>query len=805
MKRFLLPIACIAGLVAIYVLLPLFDPPLPRGISVTKAEAGVAADKAAREFGIDVDKAYRILVWQAATNLEGQFKADPELRRKADADPVVGPRFGNWFAIYHRKGQPKFPAYGWVALDRHGRVMGIRRTPGNEEAAPAASAEALRVRADEFVRSRALIGAPDPVFESDRPNVLLKRTDHTFRYSVPTAIPSGTIVYLVGVHFVGDKLSGWSLIEENRDGSPLAFEREFVGSFMARIVLLFGMLLVLLVIFLKKYHEGEVGIGVAGFLFALMIVLAILAGAATARESSFGTQLGSLDAPGTTWANFGFALLFVQLPLAVLVFLAWSVGESYTRERWGERLASFDAILRRDPINASVGRSLLAGALNAPAAAGLALAISAIPVVTGLATPGISVMPAAFAFGGSPWLSIIGSLSTAITIAVGSFLFVIGALRRRASRPLALVIAIGLGTVVSVTTPLTPEIWSYVFGFGLVTAAAAVFVFWDLLAATVTLFGATLMLELLPYARVAEGKAQLLPLVAAAIPLGLVLIVAGAGLLTRREIEYRYDDLAPHVRRIVERERVKAEIDAANRIQAALLPSCDPTIDGVTVSSHYRAATEIGGDYFDFLELGNERIGVAFGDVAGHGLTSGIVMAMAKAALLVQVEHDPSPVRVMEVLNNNVMKTAPPRMMMTFFFGILDPSRQTLRCSSAGHLDPYLYRVATGKLECLSSWGFPLGVKRREPFRELTVQFEPGDRLVLYSDGLIEAVDDRGEPFGFDRFERVLENSATQSAEEIKKAVLSSVKKFTNNRPPEDDQTLVVFSFEEVAAERKLA
>jgi len=805
MKRFLLPIACVAGLVAIYVLLPIFDPPLPRGMSVTKAEAGVAADKAAREFGIEVDKAYRILVWQTETNLESQFKADPELRRKADVDPVVGPRFGNWFAIYHRNGQPKFPAYGWVALDRHGRVMGIRRTPGNEEAAPAASAETLRARADELVRSRALIGAPDPVFESDRPNVLLKRTDHTFRYSVPTTIPSGNVVYLVGVHFVGDKLAGWSLIEENRDGSPLAFEREFVGSFMAKIVLLFGMLLVLLVIFLKKYHEGEVGIGVAGFLFALMILLAILGGAATARESSFGTQLGSLDASGTTWANFGFGLLFVQLPLAVLVFLAWSVGESYTRERWGERLASFDAILRRDPINASVGRSLLAGALSAPAAAGLALAISAIPVVTGLATPGFFLMPGAFAFDGSPWLSIIASLSTAITIAVGSFLFVIGALRRKASRPLALVIAVGLGTVVSVTTPLTPEIWSYVFGFGLVTAAAAVFVFWDLLAATVTLFGATLMLELLPFARVAEGKAQLLPLVAAALPLGLILIVAGAGLLTRREIEYRYDDLAPHVRRIVERERVKAEIDAANRIQAALLPSCDPTIEGITVSSHYRAATEIGGDYFDFLELGNDRIGVAFGDVAGHGLTSGIVMAMAKAALLVQVEHDPSPVRVMEVLNNNVMKTAPPRMMMTFFFGILDPSRQSLRFSSAGHLDPYLYRAETRSLECLSSWGFPLGVKRREPFRELTVQFEPGDRLVLYSDGLIEAVDDRGEPFGFDRFERVLENSATQSAEEIKKAVLSSVKKFTNNRPPEDDQTLVVFSFEEVAAQRKLA
>lgn len=805
MRRFLLPVACIAGLVAFFTLLPVFDPPQPHGISITKARALEIANGAARELGIDVDRSYPVAVWSTEPSLEQELSKDPELRRLANSHPVVAPRIGYWQVIYHRPGQAKFPAFGWAAVDRHGNVIGARRTPRNEETATAASPETLRQRADEFIRSRVLVGAPSPVFESDRPNVLLKRTDHTFRYRVPTDFPSGEIVYLVGVHFAGDAFSGWSLIEENRDGSPLEFGREFVGSFMARIVLLFGMLLVLLIIFLKKYHEGEVGIGVAGFLFALMIVLAAIAGVGTVREASFGLQLGAMDARSTAWSNFALGLLFVQLPIAVLVFLAWSVGESYTRERWGERLASFDAILRRDPINATVGRSLLAGALSAPAAAGFALLVSAIPVVTGLAHPGFRTMPSAFAFTGSPWVAILGSLSTAITIAVGSFLFVMGSLRRKASRPVAMLVAVALGTVVSVTAPLTPEIWSLLFGFGLVAVAAVVFAVWDLLAATVTLFGATLMMELLPFARVAEGDARTMPLFAAALPLGLILAIALAGLFTRREIEYHYDDLAPHVRRIVERERVKAEIDAANRIQAALLPACDPSIDGMTISSHYRAATEIGGDYFDFLELENDRIGVAFGDVAGHGLTSGIVMAMAKAALLVQVEHDPSPVRVMEVLNNNVMKTAPPRMMMTFFFGILDPARQSLRFSSAGHLDPYLYRAATGSLECLSSWGFPLGVKRREPFRELTVQFQPGDRLVLYSDGLIEAVDDRGEPFGFDRFERVLEGAATQSAEEIKKAVLQSVKKFTNNRPPEDDQTLVVFSFEQPEEARKLA
>jgi len=142
---------------------------------------------------------------------------------------------------------------------------------------------------------------------------------------------------------------------------------------------------------------------------------------------------------------------------------------------------------------------------------------------------------------------------------------------------------------------------------------------------------------------------------------------------------------------------------------------------------------------------------------------------------------------------------------MTFFFGLLDPSTQTLRFSSAGHLDPYVYRARTGRLEALSSWGFPLGVRRREPFTEHTVDFDDGDRLILYSDGLIEAIDDDGDPFGFERFEKTILACGHMDAEDIKKSLLNSIKKFTRNRPPEDDQTLVVVSFEAQQARTAIA
>jgi hypothetical protein len=386
-----------------------------------------------------------------------------------------------------------------------------------------------------------------------------------------------------------------------------------------------------------------------------------------------------------------------------------------------------------------------------------------------------------------------------VTIPIVCVLFILAFAHRKRMLWAGVVVSILVGVALSTAEqPVEPALRQAVVGFGGIAACIGVFVAVDLLAAAVALFCGTMLLGFLPYLRVADGAAVTLPLIVLVFPLVLLLAYSVVGLLTRREIAYKYADLAPHVKRIVERERVKAEIDAANRIQAALLPAGSPDIEGASVASHYRSATEIGGDYFDFLPLRNGQIGLAFGDVAGHGLTSGIVMAMAKAALLVQVGYDPSPRRVMEVLNETVLKTAPKRMMMTFFFGVLDPLAQQLRFSSAGHLDPYVFKARGGIVQPLSAWGFPLGVRRRDPFREILVQFEPGDRLILYSDGLIEAVDDEGEPFGFHRFEKVVQSTGEQSVEEIKTAILDSVKRFTRNRPPEDDQTLVVISFEDL-------
>jgi hypothetical protein len=807
MKRIVPWLAFVAGVVALVLLMPLFNAAQPKGIRLTRSDAVPIADAAARALGIPVDKAWSSLSWTDSPLLDKQLQPTPGLRRRAEDDPVIGPRLGGYHRTYYRRGLEKTQPYGDVTVDaKSGQVSAARLKLRIEEAGAKATEEQLRPRADEFVRTRKLPGAPNPLFESARPNVMRQRTDWTFRYRIKTDVPIGNVVPYLYVYFAGDRFAGWALIEEYADGSAYRGDTgSGIAATFARFATNYALLIILIIIFLKKYHAGEVGVGTGSVLFIVVVVLCFIADVIMGPAAASGISMGSIDAQQTAAAQMGFKFLLYDLPVGVLVFFAWSVGESVARERWGERLASFDALLRRDPFNATVGRSLVNGVMFAPAVAAAAFLGGLIPLLLGKAHPALGVGSEVEVILGGPVLLLLFAAIDAVIYPVLS-LFVLASTHRRRILAIGVVTIILIGMVGAVCdVPTEPFGVRFLFDFGGIAAAVAIFLGYDLLTTAIALFGGTLISMTAPLLSVSQGHIYRQLLIVTLVPLAAAVLTGIAALWTKREVVYTYEDLAPHVKRIVERERVKAEIDAANRIQAALLPQSSPELSGASVASHYRAATEIGGDYFDFLPRPNGDVGIAFGDVAGHGLTSGIVMAMAKAALLVQVDVDPSPARVMNVLNGIVMKTAPKRMMMTFFFGLLDPSTHSLRFSSAGHLDPYVYRAATAKLEALSSWGFPLGIRRREPFREHDVDFLPGDRLILYSDGLIEAVDDDGEPFGFERFENAILGAGDQSADGIKKTLLNAIRKFTRNRPPEDDQTLVVVGFEDEAQKRAIA
>ena len=242
------------------------------------------------------------------------------------------------------------------------------------------------------------------------------------------------------------------------------------------------------------------------------------------------------------------------------------------------------------------------------------------------------------------------------------------------------------------------------------------------------------------------------------------------------------------------KERLESEIAMARTIQHKLLPPAQAQLPGFSVLVYFRPVAEIGGDYYDYIGLPDGRTAVALGDVSGHGLPTGLLVAMVKAALSTLLEAGHRDGELFSRLNDLIHRSTDPRHYMTLALLAYDPGSRRGVLTNAGQLAPY--RLSGDRLDSLSLPGFPLGLfpDRKFPSREYA--FAAGDRLVFLTDGLVEAADVNDEPFGFERFEAVLRAHASASAAALRDAVLAAVREHCGEKEPDDDCTLVIVTLD---------
>ena len=240
---------------------------------------------------------------------------------------------------------------------------------------------------------------------------------------------------------------------------------------------------------------------------------------------------------------------------------------------------------------------------------------------------------------------------------------------------------------------------------------------------------------------------------------------------------------------LVDRIRVRDELQVARELQNDLLPRTVPDLPGYHISHSYRTANEVGGDYYDFSVLENGRLAVMVGDASGHGMAAGLLMAIANATLGLAVDLDPSPPAVLRLLNRTLCRTGGTREFMSIFYALLDPRTGSMEYACAGHPFPLLRRH-DGSVEELGLGGLPLGVRRDLEFSSSQVWLDPGDTLVLYSDGLPEAVDLHGQTFGYERLHQLVAESVAPQA--IHQRILLAFDTHRGEQPLEDDFSLVV-------------
>jgi anti-sigma regulatory factor (Ser/Thr protein kinase) len=236
---------------------------------------------------------------------------------------------------------------------------------------------------------------------------------------------------------------------------------------------------------------------------------------------------------------------------------------------------------------------------------------------------------------------------------------------------------------------------------------------------------------------------------------------------------------------------VEQELGTARSIQHALLPKDLPKLEGWKIAYHYQPAREVGGDFYDFLRLDDGRVGLVIGDVSGKGIAAALVMANTQSVLrAVARRGNVAPGQVLAEANEVLYAYIPSGTFVTCFYGVLDLENGRLVYANAGHDPPYSQRG--GDAQELRARGMPLGLMPDMPYEEKEAVLAASDDLLLYSDGLVEAHDTKGDMFGFPRLRRLIMAQSTGSGEELIDVLLAELTSFTGtDAEQEDDITLV--------------
>src|SRR5882762_5384842 len=242
---------------------------------------------------------------------------------------------------------------------------------------------------------------------------------------------------------------------------------------------------------------------------------------------------------------------------------------------------------------------------------------------------------------------------------------------------------------------------------------------------------------------------------------------------------------------LIEKKRLEGQLEVARQVQLELLPASDPQLEGYDVSAYNFPTEEVSGDYYDWVRIFDDQIGLVIADVSGKGVPAALLMAFLRASLRAATHIGYSPHISMAKVNYLLWESIERNQFVTAFYGLLDATNKTLVYSNAGHNPPLLLDV-DGSARFLEQGGVPLGMFRDTRYYEYYLTFEPGQLLVLYTDGVTEAFNSQEEEFGRDRLAESVRAARTLSAREMIDAVQRDIFQWTDGRGAHDDVTFFV-------------
>ena len=267
--------------------------------------------------------------------------------------------------------------------------------------------------------------------------------------------------------------------------------------------------------------------------------------------------------------------------------------------------------------------------------------------------------------------------------------------------------------------------------------------------------------------------------------------------LAYRLVDSEFEPVATMIGQREELDSVYTQLDrqcrSVGRIQQSLVPQEEPVIGGFAVATHYKTAWHASGDYYDFLPQADGRWGVIVADVSGHGVPAAVIMAITRTILHALPRCLSSPAEALQRTNGHLHLNIPGSRFVTAFFALLDLQTSRLQYASAGHNPPLFFSARTSKVTELSrEGGLPLAFTDDAAFPEHEVPLDPGDVLLLYTDGIVETFNPVAEIFGKRRLGQAVAAAGRSGAAGVRDTVVEQVTRFEGGRAVHDDQTLVV-------------
>jgi serine phosphatase RsbU (regulator of sigma subunit) len=277
---------------------------------------------------------------------------------------------------------------------------------------------------------------------------------------------------------------------------------------------------------------------------------------------------------------------------------------------------------------------------------------------------------------------------------------------------------------------------------------------------------------------------------------GLLLVYSLAALFRKGEVS-DFDAITPaFARHISERQRLQQEIEIARQVQMSLLPKTSPLLGKLNIASRCVPAKEVGGDYYDFIKLTDDKLGVALGDVSGKGTQAAFFMTLTKGFLRALANYSESPAEVLTQVNRLFYDNVERGVFISMLYAVFDVNNNRVLVARAGQNPVIAYKSKSKQIAYLQQNGLALGLdpsdRFKEVIQEMTVQYEPGDLFVFYTDGFPEAMNKKQEEYGDERFSALITGLAQRSADEILEEIFKEMKRFTGSAPQHDDMTIVV-------------